>query len=74
MLHVETYAVESGMVLRVRAVCTGLRHDGERCETEFWHTVVPTARIESQGLERAVCAALIDALDDTPRFGEIMMH
>lgn len=73
-MHVETYAVESGMVLRVRAVCTGLRHGEDRCPTEFWHTVVPTTDIETLGIERALLTRLADCLQDFPRLSEIMMH
>jgi len=73
MIRTEAIPVMDGLMIRVTGVCSGGRHEGQRCEGLGVSTLVVTARIEAFG----VGAAMIDGIEQTfheyPRFYDLIL-
>ena len=74
MLSIEAYRGASGMHLHVRAVCTGVLHTGDLCETRSVRTLCPTARVEGLGLIRALEETVQDVWVQYPDLLELAEH
>lgn len=74
MMVVESFVVEKGLHVRVRALCTGACHMGDRCEGTAIDHVVPTEEIEDYGFSGALQFALRRILDGYPRVIELIDH
>lgn len=74
MVVVESYVVEDGMKVRVRAVCTGQCHLGDRCYGTSVETVVPTEAIERMGFVLALIQGVESIFQDYDRVIELLDH
>lgn len=74
MVIVESYVVERGMKVRVRAVCTGQCHLGDRCYGTAIETIVPTERIESLGFVLALIEGIESVFQEYDRVLELLDH
>ena len=74
MVVVESYVVEAGMRVRVRGVCNGQCHLGDRCRGELRETLVPTDRIERLGFVLALIEGVEWLMQEYDRVVELLDH
>jgi hypothetical protein len=74
MVVVESYVVDEGMRVRVRAVCTGQCHLGDRCAGEGIDTLVSTERIERLGFVLALIEGIEQVFQEYDRVLELLDH
>lgn len=74
MVVVEAYVVEAGMHVRVRAVCTGQCHLGDRCQGVGIGTLVETERIEKLGFVLALIEGVEHVFQEYSEVLELLDH
>lgn len=74
MMAVEAYVVETGLKVRVRAVCNGNCHLGGTCEGRVVNHLVPTQEIEDYGFSGALQFAVRRILQEYPGLLELIDH
>lgn len=74
MMVIESYVVNEGMRVRVRALCNGQCHLGNYCEGRAVNHLVPTAEIEDYGFSESLQSAVRRILADYPGLLELIDH
>lgn len=74
MMVIESYVVNEGMRVRVRALCNGQCHLGNYCEGRAVQTLVLTSEIERAGFAAALESAVHSTLRDYPGLMELIDH
>lgn len=74
MVVIESFVVEKGMKVRVRAVCSGQCHLGERCMGEVVTYLVSTERVEQLGFVLAMWEGVEFIFQDYARVLELLDH
>lgn len=74
MVVVESYVVGAGMRIRVRGVCNGQCHLGDRCTGDVRETLVPVERIEKLGFVLALIEGVEWLFQEYDRVLELLDH